>query len=305
MKSLELNFKIKISHFLFVVFAVSVFSFSFCQAAVLYLELPNEDFHKNDVFLAEIRLNTEGEYINAVKVELSFPQDILKIEDFSKGNSILTVWAEEPEFSNQNGTISFSGGTPGGYQGWNGILGKIVLKAIEQGIVKIEFQENSQALLNDGLGTPANLKIEGVVLNILIEDQDGAKNQWLDEIIEDIIPPEPFEIEISRDPDIFDGKYFIIFSTTDKRTGIDYYEAKEGESEWNRVQSPYVLENQDLTSIITVRVVDKGGNERIAELGPRYIPSEKVSPWWVTIIILIVIGVGYWVYRILKCNIKK
>lgn len=281
---------------LFILIIIFVTIPAISEAAILYLELPEEDLHGNDIFLANIRLNTEGEYINAVKVDFSFSQDVLEIKDFSKGNSILTVWLEEPQFLGEGENFSFSGGIPGGYQGWDGTLGKLILKAKGQGSAKIDFREDSQALLNDGMGTPAELELRGATFNILPEAAEGYRNLWQQELEKDTTPPEPFEIEISQQPDVFEGKYFIIFSTTDKQTGVSHYEIKEGEGQWKVGNSPYPLEDQSLTSIITVRAVDKAGNKRISEIGPRYILPAKPFPLWLIALIFLLIIV-YWFYK--------
>lgn len=281
-----------------VVFSFSLLVFSLATpalAAVLYLEPAEGEYHRDDTFTVEARINTEGEYINTVKVDIAFSQDILEIKDFSKGNSILILWVEEPEFSNQNGTISFSGGIPGGYQGWNGLLGRIILKTKKQGTAELKFQKSSQVFLNDGLGTPADLKTRGAKFNILAQSSEKPINIWQEELEKDNVPPEPFEIEISQEPSIFEGKYFIIFSTTDKQTGLDYYEVNEGKNDWQRAESPHLLKDQGLKGIIQVRATDKAGNERIAEIS--YLFPEKAFPWWIIIVILIVIGV---IWRINK-----
>ena len=223
--------------------------------------------------------------------------------DFSKGNSILTLWLEEPSFSNKAGTISFIGGIPGGYLGEDGPLGKIIFYAKEGGEVKIQFQEDSKILLNDGFGTKAELEKQGAAFNILSEKLEAPRDEWLGELKKDNIPPEFFEIEISRDPSIFEDKYFIIFSTTDKQTGINYYEVKEGERDWKKAESPYLLEDQALQGIIKVKAVDKAGNERIAEyIPPGYKPPKKLLPY--LIIILILMGAGI-ISLIIIRRIKK
>jgi len=108
----------------------------------------------------------------------------------------------------------------------------------------------------------------------------------------DTIPPEPFSIEIYKEPLIFDGKYFLIFSAVDKQTGIDFYEAKEGDNSWQKQKSPYLLEDQQLNSIINVKAVDKAGNERIVSLGPLN-QSKQPSYYWIIALILI----GYIIIR--------
>ena len=102
----------------------------------------------------------------------------------------------------------------------------------------------------------------------------------------DAASPEEFSLEMGQDPVLFEGKYFLSFATTDKTSGIDYYEVKEGKKDFKKAQSPYLIKDQSLTKKIIVQAYDKAGNETTAE----YLPSEakKPFPWWV--IILIVIG---------------
>ena len=265
-------------------------------AAILYLEPVQGEYYQEDTFIVEIRLNTEGEYINTVKTDLKFSEDILEVKDLSKGNSVLTLWVKTPAFSNQAGTISFIGGVPAGYQGWDGLLGRIIFEAKKEGKVEINFQEDYQVFLNDGFGTPAELTTKGVILTILPEKLEIPRDEWLRQLEKDTISPEAFDIEIIQDPSIFERKYFIIFSTTDKQTGLDYYEIKEGEKDWQRGESPYLLEDQSLESIIKVKAIDKAGNERTVLIGPLRFP-EKRFPYW--IIILILMG-GAIIWRIIR-----
>ena len=191
------------------------------------------------------------------------------------------------------------------------LLLKIIFRAKEVSgnniSVKLEFAESSQVLLNDGFGTRAELTRKEAIFSIFPEKSEVSENEWSEEIIKDNIPPEPFEIEINHDPSILDGKYFITFLTTDKQTGLDYYEISETRSkkqeDWKRGTSPYLLEDQSLRSIIKVRAKDKAGNERIVEYAPLLeIPP---FPWWLIILILSGMGTAYWFYRKSKWNIKN
>ncbi|MCK4354831.1 four helix bundle protein [Candidatus Parcubacteria bacterium] len=117
----------------------------------------------------------------------------------------------------------------------------------------------------------------------------------------DSTAPEQFSLEIAQDTSIFEGKYFIVFQSLDKQAGIDCYEIKEGEREWKRAESPYLLEDQTLQSIIKAKAVDKAGNERIAE----YVPEmpEKAFPYQIILIILGLAIIGW--YAISKIKYKK
>jgi len=271
----------------FLLFPVIVF------AATLYLEPSDGEYQPEDTFIVKIKIDTEDECINTVKANLEFSQDILKAADFSRGESILIFWLEVPRINQSEGLISFIGGIPAGYcgeipgdPGESNLLGKIIFKVQETGIkqAEVKFLDSSQVLLNDGLGTLVELNTKGAVYTISQEKLGPAKDEWQQELEGDKIPPEVFEIEIHQDPLIFEGKYFITFSTTDKQTGIDYYEVKEGKKDWEITESPYLLKDQTIRSIIKVKAVDKTGNERIAE----YIPEIPKKPflWWIIVIVL-------------------
>ncbi len=298
-KKTQIGFRFQVSSFrilFFVcVFGFLFFIFDFCQAAILYLEPSSGDYHLGDIFLADIRIDTQGEYINTVEADLSFSQEILGVEALSQGNSILSVWIKEPE--NKNGVIFFTGGIPGGYQGINGLLLKIAFRANRVSSAEVKFLENSKVLLNDGRGTEANLSFKEARFNILTQEGQG-KNLWQEEINKDKTSPQPFKIELSRDLSIFEGKYFIIFSTTDKETGIDHYEVKEGRGGWQVTSSPYVLKNQKLTDDIWVKAADKAGNEWMEVLKAQNKSGKKLVSYIILVFILalVIIGIG-WIIR--------
>jgi len=274
------------------------------RAAILYFKPDSGKYYQDETFSVHLMIDTEKDCINTVKGEIDFSKDVLEAVNFATGNSILTIWLQTPKIDQNLGKISFIGGIPGGYcgplpgePGELDLLLKIFFKTKREGMANLRFSEESQVLLNDSLGTPAKLTIKGAVFTILPGIPEVPKEEWQAELEKDNIPPEPFEIEIHQEPAIFEGKYFIIFSTTDKQTGIDYYEIKEGKRDWKRGESPYLLEDQDLKSIIKVKAVDKAGNERLAE----YIPPKKITwkdwlPW--LILILIVASIIYWLWKI-------
>ena len=271
-------------------------------AAILYLEPSKGGYYQEDTFIVDVRIDTEDECINTVEANLIFPQETLEAVDFSQGNSILTLWIKNPEIRQDLREISFIGGIPGGFcgilpgdPGKSNLLGKIIFKVKNQKLefAEVKFLDNSQVLLNDSLGTPAKLTTKGANFTILAGIPKVAKREWQQELEKDKTPPEPFEVEISQDPSIFEGKYFIIFFTTDKQTGTDYYEVKEGKKDWQRAESPYLLQDQKLQSTIKVKAVDKAGNERIIEVAP----PNKSSNLVYLILILIIFIVGYWLVK--------
>jgi hypothetical protein len=282
------NFKLKVLVFglVFLIFPVFVFG------ATLYLEPKEGEYKLGDHLGVKIRIDPEGECINTISVDLSFPNDILVLEGIDLGESIVTIWVDKPSSLdikkiNENGKIHFSGGIPGGYCGripgdpgltnmvaeLRFYIPSMIIGEAKEETGEIKILESSQVFLNDGKGTLAKLNFEDSKIKIL-PTAGGGLNEWREKLLNDTSPPEPFEIQIQRDPAIFDGKYFIVFYTTDKETGIDYYMVKEGEREWKIAKSPYLLENQNLDEEIKVKAVDRAGNETIATLYPEKIKEK-------------------------------
>lgn len=118
--------------------------------------------------------------------------------------------------------------------------------------------------------------------------------------------PSPFELEIGKDPTLFEGRYFLSFAATDKTSGLDHYEISETkrgrEDVWKIGTSPYLLEDQSLESIIRVRALDKAGNEQVAE----FFPPEKPPFFQMAILIVVgVVGFLWWIVRLIKAIKKK
>jgi hypothetical protein len=300
----------------------SLFSFFFSlffpaisfAAVDIRLDATSPEVNIHDTFIVTIRINTEGECINAVSSQIKFDPSVLKVVDFSTGQSLFSLWTEQPSVEKKNGIISFSGGIPGGYcgriagdPGLTNIIGKAVftpVETLEKSSLPIQTKiemVNAEVLLNDGMGTKADLFSHNLAL--IIADKGGApKNEWLSEVRGDTIAPELFSMEVFRDPNIQAGKYFIAWASTDKQSGIDHYEILETnpwkfgfftgdnrKSYWTVAESPYFLKDQNLRSKIMVKAIDKMGNERIAEYNPNtsFIPS--VDNQWIEITVFLAV----------------
>lgn len=99
-------------------------------------------------------LNTGGKSINAAKVDIKFPANRMQVVNPSAGTSFISIWVNQPAYSNTAGTISFQGGLPNpGIKTDAGIISTITFRATSAGSAKLSFQSTSQILLNDGQGT--------------------------------------------------------------------------------------------------------------------------------------------------------
>ena len=157
-----------------------------------------------------------------------------------------------------------------------------------------------------------DLKREGDGIYYFHLKQKLPDKSWSEKItyraMIDTTPPEEFEPQIGQDPTMYNGKYFLSFVAQDKTSGVDHYEITEvpwlsfkKTKEWKVVQSPYLLGDQRLRSVIEVKAVDKAGNERIAEIKPPY----KVTLGDVLILLLILIGMGVILWSAKKISAAK
>lgn len=272
------------------------------SAAVLYIDPDAGTVSPDHMFAVNIRVDEQGQCLNVFDVTLRYPTDSVEAVTVSRGRSIMSLWAEEPTVDKGKGEVSFVGGIPGGYCGrvpgdpnLTNVLVTVVFQPKNRGIsaeeVAISFDRSSSVILSDGSGTLADTEF----IDAVYEVGDVATvhaEEWLDIQREDDRPPLPFKIELLKDGSLPEDRYYIFFSTTDKGSGLSYYEVKEEdidregfirgsdkEARFERANSPYVLKDQTLNSVISVRAVDSAGNERIERLIPDESMRETTGVW--------------------------
>lgn len=226
----------------------------------------------------KILLDSPSDAINAFEARIAYSPDRLTFIDWSDTGAIVNFWIEKP--GEKNGTITMSGVVPGGYQGTNGLIATLYFRATQEGPTAITFRDTT-ILLNDGAGTQAKSSFKNFALTVVPQDKNTSASRF-PLFTPDQDPPEPFMPEIARDPSLFEGKRFLVFITQDKGTGIDHYEIKESPHgtfslfrRWHHAESPYVLQDQELRSFISVKAVDKNGNARTAKISP-----SNPLPWY-------------------------
>lgn len=250
----KLEIKIGIVVLLFFSITLSVY------AAEIIFQTPTQALGVGDEFSVPIVLSSPSESVNAVSGDIVFSDDTLSVENILSANSVVTEWIDPPH-SNGNSVV-FSGIMPGGYETTvdpvtqgrlPGIIATIVFKVKAAGAGNIQFSD-AHAYKNDGLGSEAsiqthvaNFSLGDVGSGILIKTYDTN-------------PPLAFTPIISHYLSLYDGRWFVVFGTTDKETGIDHYEVKEGSGDWVRADSPYVLNDQTLSGAVSVKAVDLAGN---------------------------------------------
>lgn len=134
--------------------AVSFLSPSSVLAATLGLSPVNTTVSVGALITETVVVSSTDQAINTVAGVISFPADLLQVVSVSKANSILSMWVQDPTFSNANGSVSFSGVVPNpGYIGGRGQVVSIQFRGKKSGTASVALSSASQVLANDGNGT--------------------------------------------------------------------------------------------------------------------------------------------------------
>lgn len=297
------------------------------HAATLRIDPAVKEVGSGDVFVANVRIDVAAdECINAVSAAIQYPVNALRLNALSRGESIFSLWIDE-RINHDLGQVFFTAGIPGGYcgrtagdPGQTNIVGKLAFQYVgsEVGMpVTIAFLPETEAILSDGLGTNASLNTESMVLNIAASGV--TKNEWLEIVKKDTFAPEPFVPEIMQDTTVSGQPYFLVFDTTDKQSGVEHYELVEEDprsfgfrlgsrvkAKLSLAKSPYILQDQTLSSRILVRAFDHAGNMQEAIVPPKNIPpvfdpysyEDYILPAIViALCVAIVSGVVFWKKR--------
>ncbi len=261
---------------------------SSAQAAELRFISKSQPIATGSDFKIDLVLFPEGENVNAVQGRITYHPDLVELQEIRDGGSIINLWVERPE-NKSGGSVFFSGVIPGGFADEKGLLFSLVFRGIKDGRVVLDV-EDTQVLLNDGEGTKTVVRHNPLSLVFSSEPTLGVE-----EIEKDTTAPEQFSPYVSQDPSLFKGKYFLVFLTTDKGTGIARYEVGEavpGTEErfipWKAADSPYLLEDQELSRDIYVRAVDRAGNFVVARVPARH-PKERVPAASLVVIVLLLL----------------
>ncbi|MDO8558763.1 MAG: cohesin domain-containing protein [bacterium] len=132
--------------------------------------------------------------------------------------------------------------------------------------------------------------------------RQGVNGKWTPKItykaMIDSSPPESFQLEVAK----IKNENYLIFMSSDNISGIDYYEVKEGDGEWQKARSPYLLKNQKLGEKILAKAVDMSGNEKMAEYLPAPLTQEQNQQPTVIVSLILLAGM---ILLLLKKYVKK
>lgn len=232
-----------------------------------------------------LKVNTEGDTLNALAGRVNYDPTTLQLDQISDGGSVVSLWVDRP-LEREVGVIDFSGITPGGFTSGDSLLFKMSFVSLAPGRTKVQG-EAFRALKHDGLGTDTEIDVRGTEINI----RETVSSIEPKSVIKDLIPPENFTPQVISQPNVFNGDKVLIFATTDQDSGLSGYYVREYQvpflkyfSTWQKVESPYRLEDQSRSSYVEVKAVDHSGNERLVQL----LPENPPSLYWYWIILILI-----------------
>ncbi|MBA3732852.1 hypothetical protein H0W91_00565 [Patescibacteria group bacterium] len=238
--------------------------------------------------LVSVVINTQGQSINTIGGQVSFPTDKVTITDVRYGNSIISLWVDKPAVNSSSGTIKFTGGIPGGYSGSNGSVFTFVARPNTVGSVTFNLND-VHVLANDGSGAEVpGVKTPSLSLTITTATIVPSKTTTTTvtpapvKTVEpvqppDVIAPESFVPLIGHHPSVADDAFFVSFFAVDKDSGVTQYKIQESptiisifgsyfDTPWEEATSPYVLKYQRWGSTVSVKAIDQAGNFAISKV---------------------------------------
>src|SRR3990167_6754684 len=262
-------------------FCILIFTFYisplFVFASDVYIDTGHSDFFVGDTIMFSVRIDSENKNINAVEgtVLLDYPTDtniprvpldqqrgtLGILVDINTSGSKFSLWPGKPLPSVDNTSISFAGGSPG------------------------------------GLNSKDEVSVKNLVIDVLSKKSDSQSvDDWNNLTSNDKTPPEPFEIYLGQEGSVFDGKKFLSFSTTDKQSGIAYYEVIEGDLPPVRSIDTYILQEQNKSVKVTIIAYDSALNAR--ESIYMYSPTpDNVSYPIIIIIVFVLLILVFVIYK--------
>jgi len=121
-------------------------------SGALYLSPATGTHTIGSSFTVSVRVNTGGQPVNASDGFITYDASQLAVVGVSRSGSIFNLWTSEPAFSNDAGSVTYSGGTPTPYTGNGGSIMAITFRALREGASTVRFSSGS-ILAADGKGT--------------------------------------------------------------------------------------------------------------------------------------------------------
>lgn len=143
--------------------------------ASLFLSPSGGAFPIGSTFDVSIHLNTNGQFVNAIEVQLKFPANKLQVVSPANApRSFIDIWATPPSYSNKDGTVTFQGGVhKPGINTDNGIISTVTFRVKDTGSASVKILDDSRVYLADGTGTDVLTKTTGAIYQLVLPPPAG------------------------------------------------------------------------------------------------------------------------------------
>lgn len=148
-----------------ILFGVVMLFTNTAEAASLFFVPATGEFGVGSKITVDLKIDSEGVGINAAQATIRFPKDTLTVTSIDKTDSTFNFWLEEPTFSNDDGVITFVGGTPYGISGASIQVLRIVFTSKGSGSAPITIAD-AAITASDGSGTNVLSKTNDSVFTI-------------------------------------------------------------------------------------------------------------------------------------------
>lgn len=259
------------------------------SAATVSLKATPERIGIGDIVRVDILINSAMP-VNAFSGAVSYSETMLETVAVSDGNSVINLWITHPAAPSAGMPIAFAGITPGGFSGTGGTLFSVLFRAKATGTANMALAD-VEVLRNDGEGGEEPVTLKPLALSIGPRPLGGYAEP------SDTTSPESFTAYLGNDPQLFGGRNYLVFIAVDKDSGIDHYAVAESRLPpflhflfplfWNITEAPYVIADQNLTSTLYVKAVDRAGNERLGIYPPRHL----FTAYEIVVLLVILLGV--------------
>ncbi|TSC71491.1 MAG: Uncharacterized protein G01um101470_581 [Parcubacteria group bacterium Gr01-1014_70] len=123
------------------------------HGAELLLTPSAGSFVVGSTFDISLMVSTNGEEVNAIAGQLSFPPDKLQVISSSAGKSVIDLWSVPPRFNNSAGTIELQGVITNGLNASRALITTVAFRVKSTGSAAIRIVDGSRVLKHDGKGT--------------------------------------------------------------------------------------------------------------------------------------------------------
>ncbi len=150
---------------LFLTLSIFLGSALSADAATIQILPSASTYRMGDTVKVTVAVSSDTDSINAASATVTFPTDILSLTSISKTGSIMTLWAQDPIYSNTAGTAKFEAVALNGFTGKNGTLITLSFKPKKTGKATIGIS-TATVLANNGEGTNVLTTKAGATISI-------------------------------------------------------------------------------------------------------------------------------------------